>query len=1676
MNPRWSPWPVLIIAATVLLALPSFARRGEARSTERSAHSRRNARILPTASGVDFRARYDLASGEHAWALSIGDLNGDGLPDMAVPCAKDTVVVFLDRPGGSPLQTSILLTGGFPSSVQIADFDGDGKNDLCVGDYWSAVLYLFRGHGDGTFDAPRSQALRLFSPRFLAHADLDGDGVQDLVVGHNLSLVSVVRGRGDLTFEPPVEINLPNEFTDLEIADLDRDGKLDIVGALPHGNAVGILWGAGGGTFEPLMTLPGAEGTGEVEVGDVDNDGRTDLVATAYNSERLITLLSTGGRSFTPPIEQSLRHAGALKLADFDGDGVLDAAIGVYEPRVAIARGAGNGHFGEPVPVRIGAPCNWLGVADFDADGAPDFVSVGYTHGEVSVLLNAGAHGTAIPIGSRTLLRTGADPHGVALADLDLDGDLDLVATHFSGASYSVRRNSAGGFGTRRDSPAPLEPSLVSTGDLNADGRPDVVWGNRASHSASVVYGNADGSLQPQDEYSADYGAISAAMGDVDGDGFPDLLVANESFGSLTALTRRLSQRNGYYCGQKPQQVVLADMNGDGVLDAIVPSSYRVTVLMWNGLSFGFIDERNFNVDGAAYAIATGDVDGDGHVDVALAVDSNQVWIMRGDGAGNLAPWSEVAVGRSPRGVALADLDGDGVLDLAVACADENSLRVRTGFGTGFFGRETRVATGRSPRAIAVGDVDGDHRLDLAVACAGSNAVAIHLGDGVTIPNRAPAVADERYEFRADHDVDLAVLDNDEDLDGDVLRIDVLSAGHIGSAAVDLATQRIHYRPFANAWGRDSLTYIVGDGRGGATTATVRLRLRGIDTPPVAHADTARVGAQFFASINVLANDIDPDGDSLRIVAVTQPSGGNASIADSGRTVMYYIGAVPDSFQYTASDGWGGSSVAKVLILPVPPNIPPQFESPLFSGRRPYPHRIVASVGIPMRIEIRASDPDATGPISLDAGDVPDGATLNPPVQTFGNPVHTTFEWTPRADQVGARDLEFLAFDYQGGATWLYLSVDVGTSGFSFDQHVPGTTANLDAVALGPAGSVVVVGAESSFVSRDAGSTWEPMRLPNRRVARAATFHGARLFMSGDGFVATSDDLGATWVPMTVDTSVLWNAVSVGVDGTGIAVGSGGSIVALGATGATPMTSGTRRALLGCQAIGGATYAVGESGLALKFDGGRWTQLSTGTGFDLYGCAFLDERHGFIAGDFGMLRTDDGGANWRAAVQADSLNVPVRAIQATCSGSIWACGPIGSLLFSPDRGETWQIVRSGTEASLNAVALGESGRWVVGQSGACYSLAGPDRIGLPECAVTGPSNACSGSMLVFRTLADGASLAWAVHGGGTIVGPADRESLFVAAQGGLSVVLRRAAGSCASACSLAVAVAECNTRDCPRSAAWWTHSCGRPRHCKRNVPGFTAEQMQAIAAWVDRRSKTFDWSTGEASDGLCRVLTHDPRDAARRLRRQFAALLANVAAAELHLETPSAEAIGVSPGTKVSCRGNATTVDRLIDEVDRTLADSDRARGGHRDGRGDYLRWAGCLGRILRGDAHDHRCTPDAFATEEPENAADAVLDAESNLEIPEVFDGVHVLPNPFQQSTRLTFSIPQAGTRVDFAIYDAAGRRVRDVLRDTRGPGAFQISWDGRDDSGNRTSPGIYFLRWSVGERSGSARMLFLH
>jgi hypothetical protein len=717
-------------------------------------------------------ARSFPPGGDSTWAVVSGDFNEDGIADVVVSHLSSNTISVLLGNGDGTFQPAVSYPVGFgPSEIAVADFNGDGHLDLAVASMGCAPcaagalpggIYVLLGKGDGTFSAPVNVDPG-GSAQTIAAGDLNGDGLADLVVGDSggIGFFSVILNSGFGVFKAPVEFGTATAGgAAIALADVNRDGKLDVVSCNTGSGNLSIALGNGDGTFKSPMVSGNQDIlTGSflfLAVGDFNGDGFPDVVtlnqSVGATSNYAQVWLGNGNGTFAAPVNYTLGGSPtSAVIGDFNGDGILDIGISndAVNTSIQVLIGNGDGTFKPAVNYKgAGSPLHWIARADFNNDGILDFaavsVDVGVPSGLWIVLGNGnGTFQSAVPY------PVGAGPQGAVAGDFNGDGVQDIaVASNGSNSVSILIGNGDGTFQPATSFPAGGGASYIAAGDFNGDGRLDLAVGNISGLSVSVLLGNGDGTFQAKVDTPLMFGAGALAVGDFNKDGKLDIVV-----GSLIGMVVLLGNGDGTFrspgfftfYGNSPGlflgNVVVADFNRDGNLDLAAPDSLagaNVQILLGNGdgtfkANVDFVADTQPTVQ----TVGVGDFNGDGILDLAVAdYDCNNcnqsnvpgnVAILLGNGDGTFRAPAYFPTINLPQSIAVADFNGDGISDVAVTNFLTNTVSVMLGRGDGSLLPPSGFGADNGLNFVTATDFNGDGRPDLAILNLGSNDASILL-------------------------------------------------------------------------------------------------------------------------------------------------------------------------------------------------------------------------------------------------------------------------------------------------------------------------------------------------------------------------------------------------------------------------------------------------------------------------------------------------------------------------------------------------------------------------------------------------------------------------------------------------------------------------------------------------------------------------------------------------------------------------------------------------------------------------------------------------------------------------------------------------------------------------------------------------------------------------------------
>jgi hypothetical protein len=711
-----------------------------------------------------------------ATSLVAANLSGNGRTDLVIGngLSYDVNVLWSDGAGGFSDPVSLPMTSQNRGYVvaAVGDVDGDGYSDIAAAGFDETPILLFMGSASGEFSAPVTfDTGGGIAPYAIALVDVTGDGKLDLVTANNESGdVSVLAGDGSGGFAAAMRFPTGAYPVAMRIADVTGDGRPDIVTANAGSHDLSLLAGDGAGAFDAPVAIPiGPDAEPRaLEAGDVDGDGKIDIVtanAALDGSDfpppelpgTVSLLIGDGAGSFAPAVQYPVGNgdgrADGVAIADLTGDGHADLVVSrplANSAAVLVADGAGG--FADAVRFPVGIGPSPVAVADVTGDGMPDILTANQVGSNLSVLPTDGAGG----IGFAGNFATGTYTHAIAAADFDDDGRPDIATANAISNDVSVLIGDAGGeFAPQVRHAVGSSPTSIASGDFNGDGHADLVTANLGGGDVSVLLGDGNGGFGDARSFSIGEGFQSpyaVAIGDANGDGHLDIATADTNI-SNEAISLLLGDGDGSFAAaimfpvgasgtHTPQGIVLADVTGDGNDDIVTANLNTSDLSLLAGDGAGnFAPAVSLPTDAGPVVVAAADIDGDGTTDLVTVNQTAQTAsVLIGEGGGIFAAPANYAIYPPqdiydympwPWAMTLADVTGDGVPDIVTANTQNDTVSVLPNDGAGGFDAFFNFDTGAHPGSVAVADFDGDGLPDIATGNRDNDDVSVLKNEGV---------------------------------------------------------------------------------------------------------------------------------------------------------------------------------------------------------------------------------------------------------------------------------------------------------------------------------------------------------------------------------------------------------------------------------------------------------------------------------------------------------------------------------------------------------------------------------------------------------------------------------------------------------------------------------------------------------------------------------------------------------------------------------------------------------------------------------------------------------------------------------------------------------------------------------------------------------------------------------
>jgi photosystem II stability/assembly factor-like uncharacterized protein len=723
------------------------------------------------APALDFN--YATSPSSYLTGLAIGDIDGDGKPDIAESEGILTGI-SIARNTGTPGTISFTLATGFAPGYQangfgLCDMDGDGALDMLL--LVSDTIFVF-----GNTSTPGNIS---FSPVTKINAstgttafsilDVDGDGRPDLLLtnanGDSLFVMLNSSSKGSFSFGSPINIGIVGGGP-IGISDLDGDGKLDLIVMHNTSNTVSVIKNnstIGNPSFIAVTDISMGFPSG-LFIGDMDGDGKPDIGTTdgQRNTVSVCLNTSTGATiSFAPKQDFSAGNTPTgISISDMDGDGLPDMVVAnTSDTTVSVFKNIstpGHLNFSARTDFTAQPTPSTIILCDMDGDGKNDLIAMSESKFDIHTLRNtvlpepfiqsftptSGVSGTAVTIiGDNFTDATAVSFGGTPAASFTIDSSKGITAILATGASGSVSVTNAYGTAATPGFTYGNIPSILSVSPITGPiGSSVTISGTNfdPNPTANIVY----------------FGQVQATVLSATANTLVATAPVATTYDAITVTT---NQRTAYaatpftptfpdtitaftqnsFAGQQfvgGLQGSTADLDGDGKLDIIFKSTANSLSVLRNTSTpknISFASLQNFPSE-INYRLAVGDIDGDGKPDIVTANSNNSFSFLHNTSTpGNIsfAPNIDFSTGdpnSEPNEIKIVDIDKDGRPDVITVSYQQQTMSVfRNLSANGQIAFDTRVvyALNGYPTGIAFADIDGDGLTDIALSTTGPASV-----------------------------------------------------------------------------------------------------------------------------------------------------------------------------------------------------------------------------------------------------------------------------------------------------------------------------------------------------------------------------------------------------------------------------------------------------------------------------------------------------------------------------------------------------------------------------------------------------------------------------------------------------------------------------------------------------------------------------------------------------------------------------------------------------------------------------------------------------------------------------------------------------------------------------------------------------------------------------------------
>ncbi|WP_256010310.1 FG-GAP-like repeat-containing protein [Desertivirga xinjiangensis] len=726
----------------------------------------RNTATKNVVNKTSFSPKVDIPTGNTPIAVAVQDMDGDGKPELIVANKLgNTVSVYPNKATSGTINVDSFgskidfATAAGPLTLSVGDIDGDGKPDIVTAN-GATVSVLLNNSVKGVLDnasfaAPYNISVPL---KNITLADLDSDSRLDIAGINTYGMVSVIHNASTYTgplnassFETPINFPCGNGASVIATADLNNDYKLELVTVDRTDNTLSILTNATNGaiidseSFLPRISTITGKGPYQIAFDDIDGDGLLDMAVPNYNdgSVSVIKNIYTSGpitsSSFAPKLDINIeQNTSAVALADIDGDGRKDIIVTNNFNTVSLLRKNPNNPpvIGSITPLAgpVGTTVTING-SNFNKN-ALDYNIVHFGAAKAKVI-SATANQIVVQV-----------PPGSTYKPIS------VLNTETTRSAYSLKPFNVTYTASTSTSTSDFESPLnthyrgqklmnLELSDIDGDGNPDMVTADITAKKISVwrSKGLKVTSLTEQFYAAIDFEGGDAIenfkIGDLDGDGKPDIITINETINTVSVLRNISTSGNiafekrtnitSYY-HTFGNRLILVDLNTDGKLDIVTSQSYGLSLYVHRNVSsvgkIAFAASTELNLPTLS-AFAAGDIDGDGKPDLVISSYDrdypykNGITVIRNTSAnGKFSFEPPVLMSEHSGEFDLADINEDGKLDIILhqLIILKNTSTAGVINGSSFAGPLVLNSNQARAYTLTVADIDGDGKPDLLTA------------------------------------------------------------------------------------------------------------------------------------------------------------------------------------------------------------------------------------------------------------------------------------------------------------------------------------------------------------------------------------------------------------------------------------------------------------------------------------------------------------------------------------------------------------------------------------------------------------------------------------------------------------------------------------------------------------------------------------------------------------------------------------------------------------------------------------------------------------------------------------------------------------------------------------------------------------------------------------------------